>query len=249
MCLILCAHQPSPELALVVAANRDEFYARPALAADFWPDAPGLLAGRDQQAGGAWLGITRQGRFAAVTNFREEPPDPLPTRSRGELTTGFLTGSLAAAAYLESLQPLADEYRGYNLLLWEAGAFWHYGNRCGAPEQLPPGLHGLSNQGLNCTWPKVVQGKARLGALLQAEQEPGKLMEPLFALLMDEGDGAEHSSSFLRSAEYGTRAATVVILQTNGQAHFAERSFAAKGHPAARRHHNFPLTHARRAGC
>ena len=245
MCLILCAHRPSPALELVVAANRDEFHARPALVAGFWPDQPQLLAGRDQQMGGAWLGVSKSGRFAAVTNVREAAaPEPLPPRSRGELPVNYLVGSQSAQDYLASIAPLGTEYRGFNLLLWEQGAFWHHSNQGAGKggKPLPPGYHGLSNQGLNCDWPKVAEGRTKLEALLQSQQDPKQLIEPLFALLMDEGDARDHSASFIRAEEYGTRAATLVILSTGGEVYFEERSFAPAGKPTGAQRHHFTQT-------
>ena len=264
MCLILCAHQPSPEIALLVAANRDEFYARPARAAGFWREAPDLLAGRDEQAGGTWLGVTKGGRFAAVTNFREGAAgDPLAsapagdeqaagaqagdaigeaaTPSRGELPTDFLLGDLSAEDYLSSLVPRAQAYRGFNLLLWDRGGFWHYGNRCGKAARLAPGYQGLSNQGLNCNWPKVAEGKERLEALVKRHGEGTGLSDAVFALLMDEGDGREHSNSFIRSEGYGTRAATLVIIGAGGKAQFTERRFAAGGKPRGASRFDFTM--------
>ena len=117
MCLILFAYRTHPRHELVLAANRDEFYTRPTAPMDFWDDAPELLAGRDLEAGGTWLGVTRGGRFAAITNYRD-PRKVLPDApSRGALVSEFLTGQESARDYLDGLAPWADQYNGFNLIL------------------------------------------------------------------------------------------------------------------------------------
>lgn len=253
MCLILLAQNPTPELALVVAANRDEFHRRPTLPADFWLDYPNLLAGKDQEAGGTWLGVTRTGRFAAITNCRdgtsaETSPEALPARSRGALPLDFLAGDMPAPDYLNQVAANGHEYRGFNLLVRDQQALWYYGNhqdkKQGKPVELAPDCYGLSNQALNCDWPKVVEGQARLKALMAQggnpqPKSPQWLTESLFALLTDEGDEREFSNSFIRGDEYGTRAATVVIIMTNGEVHFEEQSFGVQGAPTGRQRHAF----------
>lgn len=166
MCLILLAWQQHPDWPLVVAANRDEFHARPSTAAAPWPDAPQIIAGRDLQAGGTWLGAHRNGRFAAVTNFRQAEPRP-GANSRGDLTRGFLqqTPPLPAADYLHQIDD--EAYAGYNLLLADRDTGLWYRSNCrqpGAPavEQLSPGVHGVSNHLLNTPWPKLSLARSRL---------------------------------------------------------------------------------------
>ena len=140
MCLVLFAYQPDSKHALVVAANRDELYSRPAESAHCWPESPRLLAGRDLSAGGTWLGVTNTGRFATVTNFAEEgPADAL--RSRGELTQSFLLGDLPAHDFAHLLQGV--EYRGFNLLVWDGSSLVYTSNR-GITEDLEPGTYGVS---------------------------------------------------------------------------------------------------------
>ncbi len=236
MCLILFAINPDAETRLVVAANRDEFYGRPAKDADFWADEPGILAGRDEEMGGTWLGVTRTGRFAAVTNFREDPPSPLPPRSRGELPTDFLRGDMNPDTYTSGIAAQRDEYRGFNLLMFDGENFGYYCNRTNDARQLPDGSYGLSNQVLDCDWPKVVDGREKIARLVQNQDDA--LVNSLFAMLADDGDGREFSNSFIKSEQYGTRAATVVIIRSNGDIYFEERLFETGGKPTTSRHYS-----------
>ena len=199
MCLILLAYRVLPDAPLIVAANRDEFYDRPAQFAHFWPDAPGLLAGRDATAGGTWLGIDRKGRFAAVTNFAVtgletsghaalSTPNPAPdddaigreraepTKSRGALPSDFLRGTASAVEYARSLR--GPDYQGFNLLLWDGEELICTSNR-GATQALEPGYHGLTNAELGVTWPKVVDGVSRLRPVVENGPTVDALIESL----------------------------------------------------------------------
>jgi uncharacterized protein with NRDE domain len=242
MCLILFAWQAHPRYPLVLAANRDEFHQRPTAPADFWPDLPGLLAGRDLQAGGTWLGLTRTGRFAAVTNFREPlaPEAPL-ERSRGELVRDFLVGAAPAADHAQAVQAAGDRYRGFNLLVGTSQALLHASNRQDGEQAVPPGCHGLSNHLLDTEWPKVRSGRQRLRNLLDADCVEA---EALLALLTDRattpgempldlGDDAVRrqlmNHYFIVSPAYGTRSSTVLLIEAGGRAEFVERRFAPDG--------------------
>ncbi len=228
MCLILFAINPNPRIRLVVAANRDELYERPAAPADFWPDAGAVLAGKDLTMGGTWLGVTRNNRFAAVTNFKEEPPQPIPPLSRGELPLRFLTGTQSAAAFCDEISDSGQLYRGFNLLTFDGDSFVYYGNRTRTPKVLGNGCYGLSNQLLDCDWPKVVEGRQKLTSLLE---DPGRDVNTnaLFSLLLDQGDGRDFSNSFIASDRYGTRAATVLVMYDDGRVVFEERTFLEGG--------------------
>jgi uncharacterized protein with NRDE domain len=229
MCLILFAVQPNQNLRLAVAANRDEFYGRPASRAHYWEDFPEVLAGRDLSMNGTWLGVSKKGRFAAVTNFRETPPDPIPPRSRGDLTTEFLTTDRPVEDYVSELQSRSDEYRGFNLVLDDGSDTYYYSNR--APEliKLEPGFYGLSNQLLDCDWPKVNKGREKLSQLISETDDPNRLHIELFDLLSDKGDDEAFSNSFIATAEYGTCAATVVTITQAGDTRFQEQGFAEHG--------------------
>ncbi|KAF1010434.1 MAG: hypothetical protein GAK32_01479 [Pseudomonas fluorescens] len=165
MCLIVFAWRPGHAQPLIVAANRDEFYARPSLPLAQWPDAPHVYAGRDQEAGGTWLGVNAQGRFAALTNIRD-PHQPPARKSRGELVARFLTGSQPVDEYLAEVKGRSIEYAGFNLLIGTRDELWHYNAHQIAPTRLTAGVYGLSNAGLDTPWPKLLKARAALAELL-----------------------------------------------------------------------------------
>jgi len=210
MCLILVAWRTHPRLPLVVAANRDEFHARPAARAGFWPDHPEILAGRDLEARGTWLGVSRAGRFAAVTNYRGGR-DANAAESRGALVTGFLLGSSPSEAFVMDLSDRKNSYSGFNLLVADGEELWWLSNRDGEARRLAPGFHALGNLLLDT--PEVAAMKARFAAT-------GPALEPLFALL---------ATASIVAPEYGTRCASVVLAHEDGRTEFAERPFDAAG--------------------
>ena len=240
MCLILFAYQVSPDLPLIVAANRDELYARPAKPAHFWEHNTGVLAGRDETAGGTWLGVNKNGRFAAVTNFADaDAPDA--TRSRGALTATFLGNDASSADYAHSLHGL--DYRGFNLLLWDGAELLYTSNR-GATRVLPPGYYGLSNAELGAEWPKVTNGVQRLRESCQDGVNTDDLLKILHDDRVPPDDQLPHrgrpiemersvSPCFIRGEEYGTRASTAVIYQER-QLTFVEQAFGPGGLPQGR---------------
>lgn len=240
MCLILFAVNPHPELRLVVAANRDEQHGRATLRADFWQDAPQILGGRDLVAGGTWLGVTKTGRFAAVTNFAEPPPDPLPPRSRGDLTANFLSSDIGCCEYLETVADRADAYRGFNLLLSDGNEVYYYSNRAKQIKQLAPGFYGLSNQLLDCDWPKVIDGKEQLAQFVQAGSD---LTNNLFQMLGERGNDTPHSAKFILGETYGTGVSTVV-LGTGETIRFTEKAFAPDGSETGEKTFTINLTKA-----
>lgn len=246
MCLIAFAWQLHPSFPLIVAANRDEFYHRAAAPARFWEDNPQVLAGRDLQAGGTWMGVTRTGRFAALTNFRE-PGVPPGRYSRGLLVSRFLEGQMAAADYAEQIAAEGEHYSGFNLLLGDAQGLFALSNRGLAPTAVPPGIHGLSNHLLNTPWPKVQKARAGLEQALLAPHAT----EALFALMADEERAADEvlpntgvglemermlSPLFIRSPNYGTRVSTV--LQWGERVHYHEQTFL-RGEAAERSSFSF----------
>ena len=239
MCLILVAHDTHPEYALVVAANRDEFYARPTEPAAFWASNPAVLAGRDLEAGGTWLGFTREGRFAAITNYREgERSDA--RHSRGQLTLAFLASAQPPGQYLQALQAEADQYRGFNLLLGRPGELHYYGNRAGPPERLDPGVYALSNGTLRDDWTKMRLAKLAFTRLLRGSFGPASLVQMMAdelrledTQLPDTGVGLALermlSARFIRDRDYGTRATTVLLVRRDGEARFVEQNFNRQG--------------------
>ncbi len=238
MCLIVLAYKAVKEYPLIVAANRDEFLDRPALAASFWTDHPDLLAGKDLQSGGTWLGITRHARFAALTNFRDL------TRSR---SNGPSRGLLVRDALLKDA-PLADtsSMEGFNLIHGPIDALRYHSNVVQNDEILPVGFHGISNHLLDTPWPKVVKARTRFERALSNDQPD---IEELFGILQDReqalddelpetGIGVEWerklSSMFIKAENYGTRCSTVIMVRKDGKVLFEERTYAPVPLPPAR---------------
>jgi uncharacterized protein with NRDE domain len=237
MCLIVFSWQVVPGLPLVAAANRDEYYNRPASPAGWWADHPNVYAGRDLQGGGAWLGITRGGRFAAVTNVRapgERRPDA-PTR--GTLVADYLTGNATPEDYLAQLAGQADRYNGFNLLIGNKDQLHWFSNRANDDprngQPLAPGVYGLSNALLDTPWPKVTRAKAQFCSLL-CQCAPA---ETYFEMLADTTPATdcrlpktgvsiererELSSVFISSPGYGTRNSTLVRMSAEGSATLTE---------------------------
>jgi uncharacterized protein with NRDE domain len=252
MCLILFAIDQHPDFPLLIAANRDERYARPARQLAPWPEAPAVLAGRDLEAGGSWFGLGRDGRFAAVTNVREWPPQSGWPRSRGELVRNFLLGDASPADYAAGCAHSNGDFAGYNLLLGDGDAFWYCSNRGTDPlRRLGPGCYGLANGALGDDWPKTRSGVAALRRLLRQEPSP----EGLLALLGDRtippddelpdtgvGLAMERmlSPRFIVGADYGTRASTAVLIDRAGVATVWEQNFEAGGRPAGLNRHRWP---------
>ena len=243
MCLILFAWRSHPQYKLLVAANRDEFYARPTAPAHFWNDAPHILAGRDLEQGGTWLGITTSGRFAALTNVRKLQA-PLGTLSRGLLVSDYLNSDATPEQFLHKLQPELSNYSPFNILLGD-GEHLYYGNSAGDACELQPGVYGLSNAALDTPWPKVATGKQALHQLITQEvmaTEPDA--EQLFELLADNNQANDTelpdtgvgialekqlSPRFIHFDTYGTRCSTVVMQSHSGEIVFLEKQFDETG--------------------
>lgn len=250
MCLLILAFEAAPGARLVVAANRDEFHARPTAPAAFWPERPDVLAGRDLEAGGTWLGVTRSGRFAALTNIRD-PRSHRPGRAtRGALVSAFLTGTASAREHVEAVLADADRYNGFNLLVHDGSELWYVESRTPSVRRLAPGLYGLSNHLLDTPWPKVTRVKEAVAARLDGEPSPDALLPPLAdrtraadAQLPDTGVGLEAerllSSPFIVSPSYGTRSSTALVETGRGLL-FVERSFGSDGRETGT--HRFALS-------
>jgi uncharacterized protein with NRDE domain len=241
MCLIVFALDMHPVFDLVIAGNRDERHARPTAAVDWWSDAPGLLAGRDLEAGGTWLGLHRTGRIAAVTNFREGQARAPGAPSRGELVADFLQGQQPPQAYLATLRHRAPRYAGFSLLLADAHELWYASNRAEYfARRLPAGIYGLSNDLLDTPWPKLVRSRERLTTWID---RGGLDSAPLLELLADRElaqwgpvePSAElerrASAPFIVHEDYGTRCSTLVTRRAGERLEFVERRFAAAGRP------------------
>lgn len=252
MCLAAFALNADPRFPVVIAANRDEFFARPAAPMAWWRASEvDVLAGRDLQAGGTWFGLTRTGRLALLTNVREPERQRPDAPSRGALVLDWLTRTEPAAPYAASL---AQGYNGFNLITAEPGdGPWHWiSNRAPAPVALGPGVHGLSNAALDTPWPKTEGLKADLGQALAVSVNEEDLADRLFAALArsepapdaqlpDTGVGLLRerllSPRFVRIpdpdapglARYGTRCSTVLVRHADGRVFVAERSVTADG--------------------
>jgi uncharacterized protein with NRDE domain len=237
MCTLLLAIELHPRYRLILAANRDEFYDRPTAPAAFWGDAPAIFGGRDLARGGSWLAVTRSGRIAALTNYREPHPVRHDAPTRGNLVSDFLAGDLPAGDYLQRLRRDSLPYSGYNLIVGDLTGLFYYSNKSDQLKQLPSGLYGLSNHLLDTPWPKVVRGKEGLARLLSSEEVSPEALFGILAdstraqdeALPDTGVGLERerllSSIFIKGDVYGTRSSTVLLVDGEGEATFVERNF------------------------
>jgi uncharacterized protein with NRDE domain len=250
MCLVLIAWRAAADYPCVVAANRDEFHARPTARAEWWQDHPRILAGRDLEAGGTWLGVTRLGRFAALTNYRDpeqrRADAPGVTRpSRGLLVTSLLESGASVAESLTYLRDVGANYNPFNLIFSDGQRLGIYESALGRGRELGPGIYGLSNHLLDTPWPKVQSAKSRLEAALLGLTDTA----PLLALLRDDQPASDErlpqtgvglqwerllSSAFVRAPDYGTRSSTIVRIDARGRAYFEEWSWDSLGADAGR---------------
>ena len=254
MCLLVFAFKVHPAYKLILAANRDEFYERPTAPAKFWDDNPNLLAGKDLKAGGTWLGITRYGKIAAITNYRDPSSIKENAPSRGKILSHYLLGSEDPVAYLERLLKKADLYNGFNLILGDRDDLFWYSNRGEGYHRLSAGLYGLSNHLLDTPWPKISSSKEALSDLLSNEQNPSP--ETLFRLLADRtipddsrlpstGVGIEWerilSPIFIVSSNYGTRSSTILFIDRHDHVSFYERTFNPADNHVSDSNHTFDI--------
>jgi len=239
MCLIAFAYQSHPKYRLILAANRDEFYGRPTRKAQFWHEEgfPDILAGKDEEAGGTWMGVSKSRRWAALTNYRdpnwklENPP------SRGELVLNFLKSNLSAKEYLKQVEEHGSQYVGFNILIGDSTHLFHYSNYDRSPVEIKPGIHGVSNALLDTPWPKLDHAKSALSDNVQSV-EPDK--QALFTFLTDGTMAADEdlpktgipyewekaiSSMFIKTDRYGTRCSSVLFIDHEGNIDFTERRF------------------------
>jgi uncharacterized protein with NRDE domain len=253
MCLIALAWRAHPDYSLLVAANRDEWRERPAQPAHWWPDHPEILAGRDLQAGGTWMGVTRSGRFAAITNFRDPSDKRSTAPSRGGLVTEFLLGTEAPRAYLDRLAPRAGQYNGFNLIVGDGRELFYFGSREAEARPVEPGVHGLSNHLLDEPWPKVVRAREAMRSALAAPDP----VPPLFAVLSDRtgapdaelpdtGVGLEWerrlAAPLITGTDYGSRASTVLAVTTGGAICVEERTRDPNGEVTGRVDYKFVVS-------
>lgn len=237
MCLILFSWNSHPKYKLIVAANRDEFYSRPTAPATFWDECPTILAGKDLQAGGTWLGVEKSGYFAAVTNYRDLSSIKVNVTSRGDLIKNYLISRSKPEGYLNKIAGNKDNFNGFNLLVSDLKALYYYSNTENKIQKLNKGIYGLSNHLLNTPWPKVANGKAQFESLLQEE---AIATEHLFKLLQNIDQANEDllpstgvskeweralSSIFIKTQDYGTYCSTVLLIGNDGNCSFEERTY------------------------
>ena len=252
MCLLVLAWRAHPRYRLIVAANRDEYHDRPADPLAPWPEAGGLLAGRDRRAGGTWLGIDRGRRFGVITNYRERQASPAGAPSRGGLIPGYLNAAVAPGEYLATLAPLAGRYGGFNLLLVDAQSLWYGSNRAEPfARRLEAGIYGLSNHHLDSPWPKLTRVRRAFEQWLRGAGGGEEAPADLLALLDDRRPaGADErvlpqapstsweralSAPFVEHPEFGTRCSTVLLLEPSGALRICERRFDRRGHRSGQR--------------
>ncbi|MFA5668131.1 MAG: NRDE family protein [Balneolaceae bacterium] len=239
MCLITFAYKKHPSYALILLANRDEFYGRSTRKAQFWVEEghPDVLAGKDLEAGGTWMGVNKNGRWAALTNYRdltdlkENPP------SRGDLALNFLKSNQSASQYLSSIQNNAHLYNGFNLLIGDKEDILHYSNYSNLTTTITPGIHGVSNALLNTPWPKLEIAKS---GLTKSIEQNAIDKNSLFDILMNETKAQETelpetgltkemeraiSSIFINTKNYGTRCSTLLLIHNSGNIEYVERRY------------------------
>mgnify|MGYP000038172990 CR=1 FL=1 len=224
MCLIVLAHRVSARFPLIIAANRDEEYARPSLPAGFW-EREEIVGGRDALHGGSWLAMSRTGRFAAVTNLRGAIRTNQP-RSRGELVAGFVRGDATPRDYLDGISTRIADYGGFHLLIGEMGG--ELGQLSESVRVLEPGFHGLSNAPAGITWPKVDTAIEGLRAAMEIQDRAAMIDELMHVLRAIPSGGDPTRDHFVAGEKYGTRAATVIVVE-DGMVDFVEQGFGEGG--------------------
>ena len=237
MCLIFFALNNHPKYKLIVAANRDEFYARKTAPAHFWEDHPNILGGRDLEASGTWMAMNKKGKISLVTNYRDPANINPNAPSRGQLVSDFLVNGDTPQEYLSQVSERASQYNGFNLLTGYVDELWYLSNYREGIHKLESGVHGLSNHLLNTPWPKVHRGKEKFSkAISNSAIEPDALFELLYdqqraedQLLPNTGIGLEReralSSMFIKTNGYGTRCSTVILVAHDNQVVFSERVY------------------------
>ncbi|MGN7477135.1 NRDE family protein [Solibacillus silvestris] len=237
MCLIAFSYNVHPQYPLVIIANRDEFYDRPTAAAHFWEDEPSILAGRDLRQHGSWLGVSKSGRFAAITNFRDPPLPVTGLLSRGEIVQQFLISNESAEQFIASLREKKALYGGFNVLLYDGQEMQHYNNIFDEHNNIESGTYSVSNATINTSWPKTDLAKN----MLEETSKNGKLeARDLISLLANEEIAQDEvlpdtgvgihleralSAQFVKLPNYGTRCSTAIAYHKNGQIDFLERTY------------------------
>jgi uncharacterized protein with NRDE domain len=254
MCILFVAVNQHKDYPLIIAANRDEFFKRPTSPSAFWKGHPDLLAGTDEEAGGTWMGINRNGRLSALTNIRDPQKIKTDVTTRGELVSHYLQGKKDVSGYLAELQTKRARYNGYNLLFGPWQNLSVYNNYLNQTQKLTSGVYGLSNASLNSPWPKISKGTFKLEEYCH-DGHPIET-DKLFALLRDSTQAADAhlpqtgipldwerrlSSIFILGEEYGTRSSTILLIDKNQHVTWQERSFDNNTECIAERKYNFNI--------
>ena len=237
MCLIFIGLKVHPDYPFIIAGNRDEFYNRRTAAADFWPDHPHVLGGRDLEAGGTWLGVNAHGKVSMITNFRDPKNINPAAPSRGHLVSDFLVEPVSAQTYVDRIRPAAKLYNGFNLFIGDTNELFYLSNYAEGVMQLTHGLFGISNHLLDTPWPKITRGKEKMTSILNEKKLSREhLFEVLYDdmtanddLLPDTGVGLTLeralSAMFIKSPGYGTRCSTVILVDNSRGVSFTERVY------------------------
>lgn len=245
MCTTFLSYKQNPHFPIVLASNRDEYYARPTAPASFWQDHPEIFAGRDLQEGGTWMGVNRRGCIAALTNFRDPQRHRIDALSRGKLVSEYLLAdSLEQAAFSSQIRETRTSYNGYNILFGNIDDIQYYSNLREDVTRLKPGTYGLSNHLLDTAWPKVTKGKSKFAELILQASNRLPIAELIEMLRNDElapdeslpetgvnkNTERQLSSIFvtIEKAEYGTRSSSVLAITADGKIIFVERTYQGK---------------------
>lgn len=252
MCLILLLWRVRPEFPCVLAANRDELHDRPSASADWWPGPAGILAGKDLKEGGTWLGVGRDGRFAALTNFRDGAAARESAPSRGRLVTEVLEHRNSVTEILDRLRAVGSQYNPFNMIFSDGERLGVYESLDGRGRELAPGVFGLSNHLLDTPWPKVRNAKSGLSSALTDLSDENAILH----LLRDDRPAPDHelpdtgirlewerllSSAFIRADGYGTRCSTLFRIDGNGGAQFDEWTWDRAGDESGRKTFRFDV--------
>lgn len=259
MCIVYLALNSHPDWPLFIAANRDEFHNRPSLFAAPWKKNPDVIAGIDLQAGGTWLGVTRQGRFGFLTNYREMGHTIIDAPSRGELVSDYLSGPASVADYAANLNQKANTYNGFNLVVGDLTAACYISNRTPLPGQrdLDSGRYVISNHLIDTPWPKATRLRQTFEQL-DMDSLTHSLKSAFVALkdttpaddnaLPETGLSLERerllSSPFIISPDYGTRCSTLILIHRSGRALVSETSYDLQGNEVQRHDWPFDITMA-----
>ncbi len=250
MCLIVFAWDTHPKYKLIVAANRDEFYHRPTKQAEFWDDYPNVFGGRDLEALGTWIAVSKSGKFGALTNFRDPNNIRTDVHSRGEIIPNFLNSNQTPEAYLSTLHSKSNQYNGFNVLVGDFMNLLHYSNQERKMNPVSPGIHGLSNALLDTDWPKVTQLKNLFSETIATDFSHEDLLKLLSddscfenQILPQTGVSAKWERALspicIRTESYGTTISTVLTLDRFGKVSFTEKTLPVGGRLESKNHFEF----------